>query len=204
MRSTGPASGLPATAYRSLSPTGRGRAPQPHGGGDARPARAAAVPRVLARRSSPRRSPDEGSPVVAAPRCPARGCGRGRRRRARETRPPGRHSVLRPASTTPRSAASVIPRSSHALERPTWPCDYTCAMARSVRDAAFGRLPAAGADDDVREPGSTEVPFLAGLPDHLRFPLGLHEGTVVGIAQRVDRPRRAGVGAAARLDRFVV
>src|SRR5215211_852366 len=31
-------------------------------------------------------------------------------------------------------------------------------------------------------PGSTEVPFLAGLPDDFRFVLGLHEGPVVGLA----------------------
>jgi benzoylformate decarboxylase len=31
-------------------------------------------------------------------------------------------------------------------------------------------------------PGSTEVPFLAGLPDDIRFVLGLHEGPVVGLA----------------------
>jgi benzoylformate decarboxylase len=31
-------------------------------------------------------------------------------------------------------------------------------------------------------PGSTEVPFLTGLPEDLRFVLGLHEGTVVGMA----------------------
>jgi benzoylformate decarboxylase len=31
-------------------------------------------------------------------------------------------------------------------------------------------------------PGSTEVPFLAGMPDDLRFVLGLHEGAVVGMA----------------------
>jgi benzoylformate decarboxylase len=31
-------------------------------------------------------------------------------------------------------------------------------------------------------PGSTEVPFLAGLPDDLRFVLALHEGAVVGLA----------------------
>ena len=31
-------------------------------------------------------------------------------------------------------------------------------------------------------PGSTEVPFLTGLPDDIRFVLGLHEGTVVGMA----------------------
>jgi benzoylformate decarboxylase len=31
-------------------------------------------------------------------------------------------------------------------------------------------------------PGSTEVPFLAGLPDDIRFVLALHEGPVVGLA----------------------
>ena len=31
-------------------------------------------------------------------------------------------------------------------------------------------------------PGSTEIPFLAGLPDDLRFVLGLHETAVVGMA----------------------
>ena len=41
-------------------------------------------------------------------------------------------------------------------------------------------------------PGSTEVPLLAGLPDDLRFVLALHEGSVVGDGHRLrDRPRRA-------------
>ena len=31
-------------------------------------------------------------------------------------------------------------------------------------------------------PGSTEIPFLTGLPDDLPFVLGLHEGSVVGMA----------------------
>src|SRR5262245_44364335 len=31
-------------------------------------------------------------------------------------------------------------------------------------------------------PGSTEVPFLASLPGDLEFVLGLHEGSVVGMA----------------------
>ncbi len=31
-------------------------------------------------------------------------------------------------------------------------------------------------------PGSTEIPFLTDLPDDIRFVLGLHEGTVVGMA----------------------
>ena len=41
-------------------------------------------------------------------------------------------------------------------------------------------------------PGSTEVPFLAGLPDDFRFVLGLHEGSRRRDRERVrDRPRRA-------------
>jgi len=31
-------------------------------------------------------------------------------------------------------------------------------------------------------PGSTEIPFLTDLPDDILFVLGLHEGSVVGIA----------------------
>jgi len=31
-------------------------------------------------------------------------------------------------------------------------------------------------------PGSTEVPFLAGLPEDLRFVLALHEGSAVAMA----------------------
>ena len=55
-------------------------------------------------------------------------------------------------------------------------------MARSVRDAAFDVFRRRGLTTMFANPGSTEVPFLAGLPDDLRFVLGLHEGTVVGMA----------------------
>ena len=34
----------------------------------------------------------------------------------------------------------------------------------------------------ISNPGSTEVPFLAGLPEDLRFVIALHEGSVVGMA----------------------
>ena len=41
-------------------------------------------------------------------------------------------------------------------------------------------------------PGSTEIPFLTDLPADIRFVLGLHEGTVVGMASGYalarDRP----------------
>ncbi|HEU4942851.1 MAG TPA: thiamine pyrophosphate-binding protein, partial [Gaiellaceae bacterium] len=54
--------------------------------------------------------------------------------------------------------------------------------ARTVRDATFDVLRAQGLTTIFGNPGSTEVPFLAGLPDDLRFVLGLHEGAVVGLA----------------------
>lgn len=53
---------------------------------------------------------------------------------------------------------------------------------RSVRDATFDVLREHGLTTIFGNPGSTEVPFLAGLPDDLRFVLGLHEGAVVGLA----------------------
>ncbi|WP_369205270.1 thiamine pyrophosphate-dependent enzyme [Streptomyces sp. PU-14G] len=58
----------------------------------------------------------------------------------------------------------------------------TNAHIRTVRDAAFEVLRAEGMTTLFANPGSTEVPFLAGLPDDLRFVLALHEGTVVGAA----------------------
>jgi benzoylformate decarboxylase len=55
-------------------------------------------------------------------------------------------------------------------------------VARSVRDAAFDVLRERGLTTIFGNPGSTEVPFLAGLPDDLRFVLALHEGPAVGLA----------------------
>jgi benzoylformate decarboxylase len=52
----------------------------------------------------------------------------------------------------------------------------------TVRDAAFDVLRALGLTTIFSNPGSTEVPFLAGLPDDLTFVLGLHEGAVVAMA----------------------
>jgi benzoylformate decarboxylase len=51
-----------------------------------------------------------------------------------------------------------------------------------VRDATFDVLRRLGLTTMFSNPGSTEVPFLAGLPSDLRFVLGLHEGAVVGMA----------------------
>jgi benzoylformate decarboxylase len=52
----------------------------------------------------------------------------------------------------------------------------------TVRDATFDLLRDRGLTTIFGNPGSTEVPFLSGLPDDLRFVLGLHEAAVVGMA----------------------
>jgi benzoylformate decarboxylase len=54
--------------------------------------------------------------------------------------------------------------------------------ARSVRDATFDVFREYGLTSLFANPGSTEVSLLADLPDDLRFVLGLHESTVVGMA----------------------
>ncbi|GHH73054.1 benzoylformate decarboxylase [Streptomyces sulfonofaciens] len=53
---------------------------------------------------------------------------------------------------------------------------------RTVRDAAFDELRRHGLTTLFANPGSTEIPLLADLPDDLRFVLALHEGSVVGAA----------------------
>jgi thiamine pyrophosphate-dependent acetolactate synthase large subunit-like protein len=53
---------------------------------------------------------------------------------------------------------------------------------RSVRDATFDVFRHYGMTTIFANPGSTEIAFLTGLPDDLRFVLALHEGSVVGIA----------------------
>ena len=52
----------------------------------------------------------------------------------------------------------------------------------SVRDATLDVLRERGLTTMFANPGSTEVPFLAGLPRDFEFVLGLHEASVVGIA----------------------
>jgi benzoylformate decarboxylase len=52
----------------------------------------------------------------------------------------------------------------------------------TVRDAFFDLLRERGLTTLFSNPGSTEVPLLTGLPDDLRFVLGLHEASVVGMA----------------------
>jgi benzoylformate decarboxylase len=52
----------------------------------------------------------------------------------------------------------------------------------SVRDAAFDVFRRRGLTTLFANPGSTEIAFLGGLPEDLRFVLALHEGAVVGMA----------------------
>lgn len=52
----------------------------------------------------------------------------------------------------------------------------------TVRDATFDVFRQYGMTEMFANPGSTEVPLLAGMPDDPRFVLALHEGSVVGMA----------------------
>jgi benzoylformate decarboxylase len=53
---------------------------------------------------------------------------------------------------------------------------------QTVRDSVLDVLRERGLTTLFANPGSTEVPFLVGLPSDLRFVLALHEAAVVGIA----------------------
>lgn len=57
--------------------------------------------------------------------------------------------------------------------------------AATVRDATFDVMRQLGMRRIFGNPGTTEIPFLAGLPDDLEFVMGLHEGSVVSIATGV-------------------
>ena len=52
----------------------------------------------------------------------------------------------------------------------------------SVRDATFDVMRQFGLTTIFGNPGSTEIPFLTDLPPDIRFVLGLHEGSAVGMA----------------------
>lgn len=54
--------------------------------------------------------------------------------------------------------------------------------APTVREAVFDVLRSYGMTTIFANPGSTEITFLTGLPDDIDFKLGLHEGSVVGLA----------------------
>jgi benzoylformate decarboxylase len=70
-------------------------------------------------------------------------------------------------------------------QRPTVPAtddrDHP-AGSRTVREATFDVMRRLGLTTIFGNPGSTEIPFLAGLPGDIHFVLGLHEGSVVGMA----------------------
>jgi benzoylformate decarboxylase len=51
-----------------------------------------------------------------------------------------------------------------------------------VREASYDLLRARGLTTVFGNPGSTELPFLAGFPDDFRYVLGLQEAVVVGMA----------------------
>ena len=51
-----------------------------------------------------------------------------------------------------------------------------------MRDAVLDVMRTFGMTTIFGNPGSTEIPFLTGLPEDIAFVLGLHEGSVVGIA----------------------
>jgi benzoylformate decarboxylase len=63
-------------------------------------------------------------------------------------------------------------------------------MGLTVRDAAFDVFRRLDLTTLFSNPGSTEVPFLTGLPEDLRFVLGLHEGAVVSLASGYALARR--------------
>jgi len=52
----------------------------------------------------------------------------------------------------------------------------------SIREVVFEMLRARGMTTVFGNPGSTELPMLAGFPEDFRYVLGLQEATVVGIA----------------------
>ncbi|WP_026819893.1 thiamine pyrophosphate-dependent enzyme [Arthrobacter castelli] len=55
-------------------------------------------------------------------------------------------------------------------------------MTTTVREASLQVLRDRGLTTMFANPGSTEVPFLSGLPDDFHFVLALHEGSVIGMA----------------------
>ena len=63
----------------------------------------------------------------------------------------------------------------------------------TVRDATFEILRRHGMTTLFGNPGSSEVPFLAGFPADFTYVLGLHEGAVVGMAVGFAQARRGPV-----------
>ena len=63
-------------------------------------------------------------------------------------------------------------------------CSVSCraCLPQTVREATFDVWREYGLTTIFANPGSTEIQLLADLPDDLRFVLGLHESSVVGMA----------------------
>ena len=70
----------------------------------------------------------------------------------------------------------------------------------TVRDATYELLRRHGLTTIFGNPGSNELPFLAGMPEDFRYILGLHEGVVAGMAdgyaQAARRPALVNLHAA--------
>ncbi|OMH34276.1 benzoylformate decarboxylase [Tersicoccus sp. Bi-70] len=70
----------------------------------------------------------------------------------------------------------------------------------TVNDAAWDLLRRHGMTTVFGNPGSNELPFLAGMPEDFRYVLGLHEGVVLGMAdgfaQATRRPAFVNLHAA--------
>src|SRR5215218_8235909 len=73
----------------------------------------------------------------------------------------------------------------------------------TVRDTTYELLRAHGLTTIFGNPGSNELPFLAGMPADFRYVLGLHEGAVLamadGYAQATGRPALVNLHSAAGL-----
>ena len=67
------------------------------------------------------------------------------------------------------------------------------AAGPTVREATYEVLRGHGMTTVFGNPGSTEVPFLTGLPPDFTYVLGLHEGVVVGMATGFAQARRGPV-----------
>jgi benzoylformate decarboxylase len=66
--------------------------------------------------------------------------------------------------------------------RPLVVPDWMLNPMATVRDTTYKILRRHGLTTLFANPGSTEIAFLGGMPDDFRFILGLHEGSVVGMA----------------------
>ena len=136
---------------------------------------------------------------IPAPRVPAdAGRLRGEARHAGAAGPRGRG----PLRERRRLARAAPARGADPLDAPEPPgatrwrgaieagSSRVAIVPRTVRDAAFDVLREHGLTTLFANPGSTEISLLADLPDDLRFVLGLHESSVVGMATGFALGRR--------------